>query len=102
MSQVKSNQVIDSEVAKNPYVALPRDFVTTRELTAASQQSGLTDDSAPSEYITIPRSPAIISVINQSTSFKPDGTAVVDLILEIEDVGTYEYEIRVTKDAGNV
>jgi hypothetical protein len=103
MGQVKSNQVVDNEVRKNPFVALPRDFVTlekTEENSLVKEENNATNFLSDNKGV--PKTPAIISVISQSANFNPDGTSVIDLVLEVEDVGTFEYEVRVTKDAGNI
>jgi hypothetical protein len=50
-----------------------------------------------------PSTPAIISVKQEIVKFMPDGTAKVDLILEVQDIAkAVEYDIRVAKDAGTL
>lgn len=44
------------------------------------------------------RAPSTLSIVSQKIRRNPDGSAVVDIILDIEDVpGNIKYEIRVTK-----
>ena len=50
-----------------------------------------------------PAVPAILSVKEQIIKFMPDGSAKIDMVLEVQDIeGAVEYDIRIAKDAGNL
>lgn len=125
MSQIKPTQIIPGRENKiNPISALPVDLdpaqrglalqpittvenpvadqasipVTSENVTALQSTESMLAESDP-----IPGTPAIISVKQQIVKFMPDGTAKIDLILEIQDIDrAVEYDIRVAKNAGNV
>lgn len=47
------------------------------------------------EFIEVPQ---YVRIVDQQIRFSPDGTAVVDVIIEIEEVAAAtEYDVRVTK-----
>jgi hypothetical protein len=51
----------------------------------------------------VPATPAIIGIKEQIISFQADGTAKIDVVLEVQDIdGAVEYDIRVAKYAGNL
>lgn len=125
MSQIKPTQIIpEKETRLNPYSSLPSDLASLRrgaprdvplEETGTSdevgsdtgegteQSLGLQETTDLSIVDPTPGTPAIIGVKEQVVSFSPDGTAKIDLILEIEDIeGAVEYDIRVAKNAGNL
>lgn len=123
MSQIKPTQIIPGRPARtNPNTAMPVDL-------NPNQRSLVIEQSAPLGNVTInpitgevvdqgsvtgtesilqqedptPSTPAIISVKQEIVKFMPDGTAKVDLILEVQDIAkAVEYDIRVAKDAGTL
>jgi hypothetical protein len=123
MSQIKPTQIIQGRKVKtNPNTAMPVDLnpsqrtlvidqgailgnltidPVTGEITDQGSVTG-TESTLQQEDLT-PSTPAIISVKQQIVKFMPDGTAKVDIILEIQDInGAVEYDIRVAKDAGTL
>lgn len=123
MSQIKPTQIIQGRpVRTNPNSAMPVDLNPNQRSLVIEQPptvGNLTIDASTGEIIDqnsvtgtesvlqqedpTPSTPAIISVKQQIVKFMPDGTAKVDLILEVQDVvNAVEYDIRVAKDAGNV
>lgn len=124
MSQIKPIQIIPARESKqNPGSTLPidlnpvqRDFIvdpvttindpspdldigeTGSELAQSESTEAVLEQSDP-----IPATPAIIGVKEQIITFQPDGTARVDIVLEVQDIeGAVEYDVRVAKDAGNL
>lgn len=103
MVQVKQSQIITEEY-KNPNPALP----TPRDLAVNATTETVNDINSNSvvpnnDSVSVPQAPAILSVKEQIVNFNADGSAKIDLILEIQDVDSaVEYDIRVTKGAGNL
>lgn len=118
MSQIKPTQIIPGrENRTNPASGLPIDLdpaqrsiliqpivtVDTPDQNTGEQFALQTTESILVESDPVPGTPAIISVKEQIVKFMPDGTAKIDVILEIQDISkAVEYDIRVAKDAGNV
>lgn len=127
MSQIKPTQIIPGRENKvNPVSALPVDLdpsqrsliiepVTTVENPAADSGIGIpplgTGEAAALQSVEsvleqtdpVPYTPAIISVKQQIVKFMPDGTAKVDVVLEVQDIPkAVEYDIRIAKDAGDL
>jgi hypothetical protein len=79
--------------------ALPQDLVTLPGETSNEGISSPGDQHPPF----VPATPLILSVKSQQVTFKPDGTATIDVILDVQDVpGVVEYDIRISKNAGNL
>ena len=123
MSQVKPTQIIPSrQIKTNPNTAMPVDLnpsqrnltieqsvplgnVTMDPVTGEVLDQGSTTgtESTLQQEDPTPSTPAIISVKQQIVKFMPDGTAKIDVILEIQDIpNAVEYDIRVAKDAGTL
>jgi len=126
MSQIKPTQIIPSrQIRPIPGVSLPVDLnpvqrnlyldpVTTVSnpevdsgIGSGGSESTLTDNGSPESVLEQedlpPSVPAIIGVKEQIIKFMPDGTAKIDVILEVQDVeNAVEYDIRIAKDAGNI
>jgi hypothetical protein len=120
MSQIKPTQIIPGRENKiNPVSPLPIDLDPTQRSLALDPiftlQNPIVDqtigddfafqsiDSVITESDPTPATPAILSVKEEIVKFMPDGTAKIDIILEIQDVNrAVEYDIRVAKDAGNI
>lgn len=128
MSQIKPTQIIPARILQqNPVSALPvdlnpsqRNLLTGPSTTVAGEVDnvGTENDSGPeasapatslSTESTLvlsdptPATPAIVSVKEQVIKFMPDGSAKIDLVLEVQDIeGAVEYDIRVAKDSGNL
>lgn len=109
--QIKDTNVIKTpEVVINPAFFLPPDVIDMRsgytdtfeeedvsvdEVFDADDPIG-TDDSEEDARLEAPEN---FSVVEQIVRIGPDGNAVVDVIIEFDDNGHNEYDIRVTKDA---
>lgn len=125
MKQIKPTQIIPGRESRiNPASALPVDLdpvqrglllqpVTTATDPLPEGSEGVSPgeeavslqstETMLAESDPTPSVPAIIGVKEQIIKFMPDGTAKIDLILEIQDIdNAVEYDIRVAKDAGNV
>lgn len=117
MTQIKPIQIIPGrENRVNPGSALPvdldpgqRGFSTGTSAINTNTVDTLNDTAIQSTESVIadsdqpPATPAIISVKEQIVKFMPDGTAKVDVVLEIQDIAkAVEYDIRIAKDAGSV
>lgn len=132
MSQIKPTQLIaEKEVRPNPSTPFPSDLTPGQRglrldpvFTARDSEVDTTGDGdgfggdeavAPTTLDTssqavvleesdpIPQTPRVIGVKEQIISFQPDGSAKIDVILEVEDIpGVTEYDIRVAKDSGNL
>lgn len=123
MKPIKQNQ-IQKQPAKNtnPYSALPRDLdyavdildfqvvEQTNNIDVSGNESSLLGDIDISNaavgvdsVLTPPPVPAIISIKSQTISYGPDGKALVDVVVEVQDVdGSAEYDLRVAKSAGSI
>lgn len=123
MSQIKPTQIIPGrENRVNPITPLPIDLdpvqrsliippITTATPIPEGQTASFLEETTSvqstetmlAESDPMPATPAILSVKQQIVKFMPDGTAKVDVILEIQDISNaVEYDIRVAKDAGNL
>lgn len=108
MNQIRSDEIIHSDPQTiNKTSALPRDFERTGFVGEEEIQEIPVNQMVSSSNLTngsrVPETPAILSVVSQEIRFGPDGKAIVDIILEIEDVANaVEYDVRVTKSAGNL
>jgi hypothetical protein len=121
MSQIKPTQIIQGRKLRiNPNMGLPVDLdpqqnnvveglqnIYQPEIDPATgevvDQSSISSESQLQQEDPTPSTPVIISVKEQIVKFMPDGTAKVDVILEVQDIaGAVEYDIRVAKNAGNL
>lgn len=114
MKQIKQYALIPSSAVPNQVVGLPSDLLTEKEVASnpgsenpvatgsQNQAEGDTPLSGGDTEIGLP-TPAIIQVKSQTVNILEDGTATIDVVLEVEDIqGVFEYDIRVAKDAGTV
>jgi hypothetical protein len=125
MDQVKSTNVIKApEVVLNPVFFLPPDVVDVRvgSSTDSVDDDGVTyddivnaDDVLTEEDLAVNPGPEVaidddgegaellptpqwMTIIEQQVRIAPDGKAVVDVIIELEDIsGATEYDVRMTK-----
>lgn len=120
MEQIRSDQIIPTKVADNTVTPIPRDLgqviginrkklglVQTDPTTGNSSNPDSPSGNDAVEVInpssSIPSTPQLIAIKSQSVNIKPDGTTVIDVILDIEDVkNAVEYEVRIAKGAGNL
>lgn len=122
MEQIKSDQIVPSKVADNTVTSIPRDLgqivgdkrKKSLGLIIADGPGGSTSNPDSISPINdsvevlnpaskIPSTPQLISIKSQTINIKPDGTAAVDIIIDVEDVrNAVEYEVRITKGAGNL
>jgi len=122
MEQIKSDQIVPNKVADNTINSIPRDLgqaVGDRRkkplgLIVADGPGGSTSNpdaiSPVNDSVEVlnpasklPATPQLIAIKSQTVNIKPDGTAAVDIIIEVEDVrNAVEYEVRITKGAGNL
>lgn len=114
MKQVKQYALIPPTAVPNQVVGLPSDLKTEAEVASSpgaenpvstGQQNdaeGNTSISGQDTEIGLP-TPAIIQIKSQTVNILEDGTATIDVVLEVEDIqGVFEYDLRVAKDAGTV
>ncbi len=107
MNQVRPSQIVQETASKiNPSVSLPRDlsynFISPTAEINQSLLEGSNNSTTP-DVISVPETPAILGIKEQIVNFNPDGTATIDLILDVEDIDTaVEYDVRVTKNAGTI
>lgn len=125
MSQIKTTNIIQApEVVLNPVFFLPPDVVDVRvgDSYKLSEDDGVTyDDVVDSDGVLsdedlavesgsvdtvdedgeggeVLPTPQWMTIIEQQVRISTDGKAVIDVVIELEDVsGTTEYDIRVTK-----
>jgi len=127
MSQISTANVIKTpEVVLHPAFFLPPDVVDIRvsDTSDPSEEDGVTfddvidaddvidgsaDDGGISDTPNIPTdddgegvevlpTPQWMNIISQQVRIAPDGKAVVDVVIELEDVtGASEYDVRITK-----
>jgi hypothetical protein len=125
MDQIKSTNVINApEVVLNPVFFLPPDVVDVRVGTSSEpvEEDGVTyddvidaDDVITDEDLATDPGPEVpvdddgegaevlptpqwMNIIDQQVRIAPDGKAVVDVVIELEDVsGATEYDVRITK-----
>ena len=122
MEQIRSDQIVPTKVADNTVIPIPRDLGQlvgnnrTKKLGliipdppggSSSNPDSISPVNDSVEVINpvsqIPPTPQLIGIKSQTVSIKPDGTTLVDVILDIEDVrNAVEYEVRITKGAGNL
>lgn len=127
MSQISTANVIKTpEVVLHPTFFVPSDVVDVRvqDISDPSEEDGVTyddvidavdvidgstDDSGISdtpnvstdddgEGVEVLPTPQWMSIVSQQVRISPDGKAVVDVVIELEDVtGATEYDVRITK-----
>jgi hypothetical protein len=128
MSQISTANVIKTpEVVLNPAFFLPPDVIDVRvaDTSDPTEEDGVTyDDVISADDVLIDGStsddgvsdtpnvptdddgegaellptPQWMSIIDQQVRIAPDGKAVVDVVIELEDVtGATEYDVRITK-----
>lgn len=125
MSQIKTTNIIQApEVILNPVFFLPPDVIDVRvsdtsdpmeedsvsyddiididdvlsdgDLATSSGPENIADEDGEGGEV-LP-TPQWMTIIDQQVRIAPDGKAVVDVVIELEDVsGTSEYDVRVTK-----
>jgi len=109
--QISANQIIAVDPVSK-YVSLPRDLpqgdtpfqyrtidVATGQTIGDSQAYGTQVNTGTA----IPSTPTVLGIKEQTVRFSSDGTAVIDVTLDLANVSeAIEYDIRITKDAGNV
>ncbi len=109
--QIKDTNVIKTpEVVINPQFFLPPDVIDMRSGYAdiVEEDDVSVDDVYDADDPIVGgddndenglAAPENFSVVEQIVRIGPDGNAVVDVIIEFEDEGHNEYDIRVTKAA---
>jgi hypothetical protein len=119
MRQISTSNVIKNpDVILNPVFFLPPDVIDVRvgDTSDPSEEDGVTyDDVVESSDVLVDDTPNIpidddgegaevlptpqwMNIIDQQVRIAPDGKAVVDVVIELEDVtGATEYDIRMTK-----
>jgi hypothetical protein len=127
MSQISTSNVIKTpEVVLHPAFFLPPDVIDVRvaDTSDPSQEDGVTyddvieaddviDGSSDSggisdtpnvstdddgEGVEVLPTPQWMTIVDQQVRIAPDGKAVVDVVIELEDVtGATEYDVRITK-----
>ncbi len=120
MTQIKDSNVIKTpEVVLNPLFFIPPGVVDVRTGTGdvTDEDGSSFDDVSDLQVIDVddaitdpdlvdgdsdgteaPATPQWMSIIGQEVRIATDGRAVVDVVIELEDVtGASEYDIRVTK-----
>lgn len=123
MGQVKDTNVVKTpEIVLNPVFFLPPGVVDVRagDTSDPSEEDGITYDDvidvddvivtdddgfdpdlpteSDGEGAEMLPTPQWMNIIDQQVRIAPDGRAVVDVTIELEDVsGATEYDIRVTK-----
>lgn len=112
MEQIKQSQILHEETkSPNPIVGFPRDLTylasTSNKVLDVQTPNSTVDNGnsilPPVEQDPVPHTPAIIEIKEQIVIFNADGSAKIDVILGVEDVeAAVEYDVRVTKNAGNV
>lgn len=125
MSQIKTTNIIQApEVILNPVFFIPPDVIDVRvadtsdpmeedgvsyddiididdvlsdgDLATSSGPESIADEDGEGGEV-LP-TPQWMNIIEQQVRIAPDGKAVVDVVIELEDVsGTTEYDVRVTK-----
>lgn len=116
---IKQNQVVASkEVLGNQFSAIPRDLRANvghlqdanESKASQAQVDSSNDDSTVAVYHqaeaetivrTNPPTPYLVSIKSQTVNPKPDGTFTVDVVLDVSGT-TIEYEVRISKDEGNI
>lgn len=126
MSQISTSNVIKTpEVVLNPVFFLPSDVVDVRvgDPSDPVEEDGVTyddvvdvddiiDESETDSVVDTPNvpidddgegaemlpTPQWMTIVDQQVRIAPDGKAVVDVVIELEDItGATEYDIRMTK-----
>jgi hypothetical protein len=109
--QIKDTNVIKTpEVVINPAFFLPPDVIDMRSgYTDTIEEDNVSfDDVFDADDPVSPdttdeegglEAPENFEVVDQIVRIGPDGNAVVDVIIEFDDEGHNEYDIRVTKEA---
>lgn len=120
MAQIRDSSIIRTpEVQIDPRFSFPDDVVDLHITHYDEEQPESYDDNDNSSLTevtldqTIPSSdvldepdnastslsaPQTLTIISQTVRISPDGTSVVDVVIEVEDVpGAESYELRVTK-----
>lgn len=86
--------LVNTQIVSNP------DVVTTPNLSDTDIQDGEPDNDSDFEAEdtdTTLAAPQSYAVVSQVVRTGPDGTQVVDVVVDVEDVpGALEYEVRVT------
>lgn len=114
MKQIDSDQIIVNDIPDNTINPIPRDLGPLKA--SVSGKSGLSlfnisgsngnlefDSAPPTPSVPLPDTPNLIGIKSQTVKIKEDGTYVVDVIIEVENVrNVSDYEVRISKSAGNV
>lgn len=119
MKQINSDQIIDNGIPDNTIKAIPRDLSALKNNAKTNPGAGFVNlaGSAPvgdigqnepattptTSPVPLPDTPAFIGVKSQNVKIKEDGTYLVDIVIEVEDVrNVSDYEVRISKGAGTV
>ncbi len=118
MKQINSDQIVDNGIPENTVKPIPRDLAdvktslgksglgfTTNTGTPSTEGGSLTSPGSPTDPIStpIPDTPALIGVKSQNVKIKDDGTYLVDVVIEVEDIrNVSDYEVRISKGAGSI
>lgn len=111
MKQINSDQIIDNGIPDNTVKSIPRDLGSLKtpskgksDLSLSNLVLALDSESSPSTpSIPLPETPNLIGIKSQTVKIKEDGTYVIDLIIEVEDLrNVSDYEVRISKGAGNI
>lgn len=110
MSQIKSNSIIsDDKDFNNPNTSLPRDlkqnniigeqiqFIPTQiNFPGQTNTPASSLPSLPTDNLSIPNTPIILSVKSQQVNHNPDGSSTVDVVLTVQNIeGVSEYDVRI-------
>lgn len=115
MKQISSDQIIDNSIADNAVKPIPRDLADVKSSSPKSDLSFTNSTGIPSDSASIPNSstspisisppetPQLIGIKSQVVKIKEDGTYAIDVIIDVEDIrGVSDYEVRISKSAGNI
>lgn len=111
--QIKDTNVIKTpDVVLDPAFFLPPDVIDMRTLVEDDYEANDTEINEVIDYddaddVVEPTvddtaglaAPEGFTVVEQIVRIAPDGNAVVDVIIEFDDVAQTEYDIRITKAA---
>lgn len=124
MAQVDADQIVDNKIPVSPVKPIPRDLGGDLAIAPGApsrrRESPTPPDLSnpftpnvgampgdaieqPTPRPSVPTTPALIRIKSQTINMKDDGTATVDVVLEVEDIkGVTDYEVRISKDARTV
>lgn len=118
MKQINSDQIVDNGIPENTVKPIPRDLAdvktssgksglgfTNTGTPTVSDGGPLTSPGSPTDPVStpIPDTPSLLGVKSQNVKIKDDGTYVVDVVIEVEDIrNVSDYEVRISKSAGSI